>query len=40
MYLYGYLYFKIQNSLGMELNQGRELLHSTLSTSVLFNFFF
>lgn len=40
MYLYRYLYFKIQNSLGMELNQGRELLHSTLSTSVLFNFFF
>lgn len=40
MYLYRYLYFKIQNSLGMELNQGRELLHSTLSTSVSFNFFF
>lgn len=39
MYQYQYLYFQIQNSLGMELNQGRELSHPTLSTSVLFNFF-
>lgn len=40
MYLYQCQYFKIQNSLEVELNQGKELLCSTVSISVLFNYLF